>query len=216
MIPLFHDFSDATVLIFGGGPVGARKARRFAAEARTIVVSPDFDGEFGGAELVRAAPDPESVAGWVERAAPVLVVAATGKENVNDAAAAAARERGVLHNRADRSGAREDERSVVVPATVSEGDVTAALSTGGRSPALSRHLREELESTFDGADAMAELSALVREELQAMDVPPEERRAAVRSFVRDPRVWKGLRAGSRKAKQEAVSVLADRRGDSTT
>jgi len=216
MIPLFHDFSDATVLIFGGGPVGARKARRFATEAHTIVVSPDFEGEFGGAELVRASPDPEAVSGWVERAGPALVVAATGEEKVNDAAAATARERGVLYNRADRSGAREDEGSVVVPATVSDGDVTAALSTGGRSPALSRYLRQELEESFDGAEAMAELSALVREELQQMDVPPEERRAAIRSFVRDPRVWKGLRAGSRKANQEAVSVLADRRGDSTT
>ncbi len=40
MIPLLHDFADATVLIFGGGPVGARKARRFAREATVVVVSP--------------------------------------------------------------------------------------------------------------------------------------------------------------------------------
>ncbi len=49
MIPLYHDFSDETVLIFGGGPVGARKARRFAAEARVVVVSPEFGNrDFGG------------------------------------------------------------------------------------------------------------------------------------------------------------------------
>ncbi|MCL7417130.1 MAG: NAD(P)-dependent oxidoreductase, partial [Halalkalicoccus sp.] len=28
MIPLLHDFTDRTVLVFGGGRVGARKARR--------------------------------------------------------------------------------------------------------------------------------------------------------------------------------------------
>lgn len=42
MIPLVHDLSDETVVVFGGGPVGARKAHRFAREARTVVVSPEF------------------------------------------------------------------------------------------------------------------------------------------------------------------------------
>jgi len=44
VIPLFHDFTDETVLVFGGGPVGARKARRFAAEADVVVVSPGVRG----------------------------------------------------------------------------------------------------------------------------------------------------------------------------
>jgi hypothetical protein len=39
MIPLLHDFTGATVLVFGGGTVGARKARRFASEADVVVVS---------------------------------------------------------------------------------------------------------------------------------------------------------------------------------
>jgi precorrin-2 dehydrogenase/sirohydrochlorin ferrochelatase len=217
MIPLFHDFSGATVLVFGGGRVGARKARRFAAEADVVVVSPEFsDDDFGGAELVRGAPESGDVGGWVGRVEPALVVVATDSGPVNDAAAAAAREAGALVNRADESGARADVRSVVVPATVSDGDVTAAVSTGGRSPALSRHLRAELEETFAGADAMAELSALFRSEMKERGVPPEDRRAAVRTLVSDPRVWKGLRAGSRKANQEAVSVLEGLRGDSTT
>jgi len=217
MIPLFHDFTDTTVLVFGGGRVGARKARRFATEARVVVFSPAFaDADFGGAELVRTAPEPADVRDAVSRADPALVVAATDREDVNDAAVAAAREANALVNRADRSGARERADSVVVPATVEDGPVTAALSTGGRSPALSRHLREELEDELSGAGAMAELSALLRAELKATDATPEERRTAIRTFVRDPRVWKGLRAGSRKSRQEAVSVLAEHQGDSTT
>ncbi|CQR53905.1 Siroheme synthase [Haloferax massiliensis] len=92
MIPLVHDLSDETVVVFGGGPVGARKARRFAREARTVVVSPEFgDRDFGDAELVRAAPKPEEVPSWVERFGPALVVAATDDDAVNDAVVAAAR-----------------------------------------------------------------------------------------------------------------------------
>ncbi len=78
MIPLMHDFEGETVLVVGGGPVGARKARTFATEASVVVLSPEFaDRAFADAEKVRAAPDPEDAEEWVERTDPALVVAAT-------------------------------------------------------------------------------------------------------------------------------------------
>ena len=144
MIPLLHDFEGQTVLVVGGGRVGARKARRFAREADVVVLSPDFaDADFGGAERVRASPDPGAVGEWVDRTDPALVVAATDDEAVNDAVAAAARERNSLVNRADQAGER-DPGSVVVPATVRDAAVVVAVATGGRSPALSRALRERI------------------------------------------------------------------------
>ncbi|PSP70978.1 siroheme synthase [Halobacteriales archaeon QH_9_66_26] len=227
MIPLFHDFSGSTVLVFGGGRVGARKARRFAREARTVVVSPDFgDREFGGAERVRAVPGPMAVPGWFDRADPALAVAATDDSPVNDAIARAARERGVLLNRADRStdddpaesdadsdsdGNDGDEwaREVVVPATVRDDPVTLAVATGGRSPALSRHLRERFEEEFAGAGAMAELSGQLRTELRERGVAPSERRAAIRAVVRSERVWKALGDSGPSGWTEAQSVIED-------
>ena len=227
MIPLFHDFSGSTVLVFGGGRVGARKARRFAREARTVVVSPDFgDREFGSAERVRAVPGPMAVPGWFDRADPALAVAATDDGQVNDAIARAARERGVLLNRADRStgddpaesdadsdrvGNDGDERAreVVVPATVRDNPVTLAVATGGRSPALSRHLRERFEEEFAGAGAMAELSGQLRTELRERGVAPSERRAAIRAVVRSERVWKALGDSGPSGWTEAQSVIED-------
>ena len=225
MIPLYHDFTGRTVLVFGGGPIGARKARRFAAEARVVVVSPAFDGDgFGGAELVRARPAPEDVSGWFDRAAPALAVAATDDDAVNDAVAAAARERGVLVNQADRSAATGGDESgaaagpvgppvdVVVPATVADGDVRVAISTGGRSPALAKYLREQVESTVDGAGRMAELTGDLRAELRSSDLGPSARRDAVRAVVRDSEVWKGLRTGTPNPRQEATRVIQDTTG----
>ncbi|MEF8828740.1 MAG: NAD(P)-dependent oxidoreductase, partial [Haloarcula sp.] len=53
MIPLMHDFEGETVLVVGGGPVGARKARTFAAEADVVVLSPEFaDRSFADAGKV--------------------------------------------------------------------------------------------------------------------------------------------------------------------
>jgi precorrin-2 dehydrogenase/sirohydrochlorin ferrochelatase len=239
VIPLLHDFEGETVLVFGGGPVGARKARRFAREARVVVVSPTFGGDaggtddgdadagddgtddgdadagddgrrdFGGADLVRAAPGPDDVGGWLDRAAPALVVAATGDEAVNAAVASAAADRGILVNRADRAGER-DAGSVVVPATVEDDPVTVAVATGGRAPALSTHLRERIEAEIEGAGAMADLVGDLRAELKTAGVAPAERRDAVRAVVRSSRVWKGLRAGTSKARAEADRVIRDR------
>lgn len=224
MIPLLHDFAGQVVLVFGGGPVGARKARRFGREARVVVVSPAFaDREFApeerrepdaGVELVRAAPLPADVGTWLDRARPALVVAATDDEAVNEAVAREARERGVLVNRADRSGDRA-AGSVVVPATVRSDPVLVAVATGGSAPALSRYLRERLGEEVAGAGEMASLVAEIRSELKARDAPPERRRAAVRAVVRAEDVWKHLGSETGKARRTADGIVAAELGDST-
>lgn len=224
MIPLLHDFTGEVVLVFGGGPVGARKARRFGQEARVVVLSPAFcDREFrpeerrdpeAGVELVRAAPAPEDVGAWFDRAEPALAVAATDDEAVNAAVAREAGARGVLVNRADRSGER-DAGSVVVPATVREDPVVVALATGGSAPALSRYLREQVGEELDGAGGMASIASDVREDLKRREVSPEDRRRAVRSVVRDAGVWKHLGSDTDKARRTADAVVADELGDHT-
>jgi precorrin-2 dehydrogenase/sirohydrochlorin ferrochelatase len=208
VIPLLHDFTDARVLVFGGGHVGARRARTFAREAEVVVVSPTFtDGSFGTAERVRASPTPEDIAGWLDRVEPALVVAATDDERVNDAIATTARERAVLVNRADRAGER-DVGSVAVPATVREEPVVVGISTGGTSPALSRVLRERIETGIEGAGELARITGELRAELRETH-SPTERRAAVRRVVRSERVWKTLGDGSAKTEQVVNEVVTD-------
>jgi precorrin-2 dehydrogenase/sirohydrochlorin ferrochelatase len=213
MIPLYHDFTDETVLVVGGGPVGARKARRFAREADVVVVSPEFPAEdYGDAERVRAAPGPEDVEEWFDRTDPALAVAATNDGAVNAAVESVARERDVLVNRADRSGGR-DPGSVVVPATVRDGDVVVSISTGGASPALAKELRRRIESELEGAGELAEVTADLRAELKARDLSPEERRRAVRAVVQSPQVWKDLGTGRSKRQRTVDAVVNAALGD---
>ena len=214
MIPLYHDFTDATVLIFGGGSVGARKAKRFAAEADVVVVSPAFDDRFENAdfptvERVRAAPTPTDVSPWFDRIGPALAVAATDDSDLNAAVANAAADRDVLVNRTDRAGERS-VGSVVVPATIEDGSVSVAISTGGQSPALSRYLRAQLESEIENAGAMAELTGRLRAELKESE-PPATRRAMLRAVVRSPAVWKALHTGIANAEKEATRLMQDHR-----
>ncbi len=212
VIPLYHDFSDETVLVFGGGSVGARKARRFVSQTRVVVISPAFDDQFDDPELsavepIRAAPSPEAVAEWIDRFEPALVVAATDNTELNAALEQAASDRSILINRTDQSGERA-VGSVVVPATVQDGPVSVAISTGAKSPALSRYLRQQIEREIEHAGEMAELTAELRSELQSTDRSPANRRAAVRSVVRSPDVWKALHTGATKASKEAERLMA--------
>ena len=218
MIPLFHDFRDESVLVVGGGSVGARKARRFAAEADVTVLSPEFgDREFGDADRVRTAPGPADATDWVARVDPALVVAATDDAAVNAAFADAAREAGALVNRADESESGDSTDrgadSVVVPATAGEDPVTVAVSTGGRSPALSKYLREQVEAEFAGAGGMAALTGDLRTELRDAGLSPAERRDAVRAVVRSEPVWKALRTGDSNPRERAEAAVRRAVGD---
>ncbi len=217
MIPLYHDFRGETVVIFGGGSVGYRKAQRFATEARVIVVSPKFDPRFAdldseSIELIRAAPAAAAVGSWIDRCEPALVVIATNNTEINDAIDTAASERGVLRNNAAMSGERS-ARSVVVPATVSDGPVTVSISTGANSPALAKYLRQQLEDKIDGAGELAALTSELREELKKSELSPQQRRDAIRAVVRSEAVWKALHSGDTKAKKEATRVITETVGD---
>ncbi len=209
MIPLMHDFEGERVLVFGGGSVGARKARRFTREADVVVVSPRFDAsEYGDSQLVRAAPTTDTVDDWLQWAEPALVVAATDERELNEAIHASAREREILCNRADQSGSR-DVGSVVVPATVRDGPVVVSVSTDGTSPVVSRYLRQQLEETIDGAGEMAKLTADLRTELTG-----PARNKALREVVTSEDVWKALDTEGANSRQVATDVIADVTGDS--
>ena len=179
MIPLVHDFRGERVLVFGG------------------------------ATRLRGAPDPGEVGEWIDRVDPALVVAATDDTTVNAALEDAATERGLLVNRADRSGER-DPGSVVMPATARDDPVVVAIATGGRAPVLSGFLREDVETLIEGTGALADLLGDLRDELEERAVPTRKRRRALRAVVEDATVREALREGDReRAREEAVGIVEE-------
>jgi siroheme synthase-like protein len=90
-----------------------------------------------------------------------LCVAASGDPETRAAVCREARDRGVLVNVMDDV----EHCDFAAPALVRRGDLLIAISTGGRSPALARRLREELEGRFgDEWAAVLDLLAEVRAE----------------------------------------------------
>jgi len=83
--------------------------------------------------------------------------------------AAEAKAAGVFLNVVDRPALC----SFIVPAIVSQGDLTLAISTGGASPALAKKIRYTLEQSFGPEyDLALRLLARVREQVVRTGLPP--------------------------------------------
>jgi precorrin-2 dehydrogenase/sirohydrochlorin ferrochelatase len=93
--------------------------------------------------------------------------------------------------------------------------VVVSVSTGGTSPALSRHLRERVEDVVDDAGAMARLTGRLRRRLRDTDVSAGDRRDAVRAVVANDGVWTALEDDTA-ARERAASVVSEVTGDTWT
>ncbi len=145
-------------VVVGGGQVAARKVEALlAAGAAVTVISPALDPHLE--ELVQTA-----CVEWLCRAyqdgdleGAFLVISATDNPDVNQAVWQEAERRGCLVNVVD-----EPERcNFIVPAVVRRGEVLAALTTGGASPALAHRLRQRLEAWL--TPGYADLAAILAE-----------------------------------------------------
>ena len=140
--PIYLDIEDHAVLIIGGGNVCARKAETMMKYgARVTIVSPEFTGEIeawardGQLALKRKRYDASDLEGAT------IVIASTDDTSVNEQIAADCRARRIPVNVVDVTPLCE----FIVPAIIDKGSVHIAISTGGKSPALARTLKEDLQ-----------------------------------------------------------------------
>ncbi|MCP4540213.1 MAG: bifunctional precorrin-2 dehydrogenase/sirohydrochlorin ferrochelatase [Chloroflexi bacterium] len=144
-ITLVH-LHRARCLVVGGGKVAARKVvGLITTDAQVVVISPvlcerlELLAECGDIEVMRR----DYCSGDLEET--FLVIAATDDPAVNHQIWEEAQEQGVLINVVDDP----PHCTFIAPAVVRQGPLTLAISTGGRCPALARHLREQFEQEFD-------------------------------------------------------------------
>lgn len=131
--------------VIGGGHVAYRKVKALLkAKASVTVISPVLIEEL--AQLVERADIIYSAKFYSQGDlnAYFLVICATDNSEVNQKAALEAKENGSLVNVVDN----ESFSDFTVPAQVRRGDLLFTVSTGGKSPALSRQLRAELAGTY--------------------------------------------------------------------
>jgi siroheme synthase-like protein len=140
--PVFLDIEDHAVLIIGGGEVCTRKAETMMRYgARVTIVSPSFTDEIeqwsrdGSVTLRRKHYDEADLA------EASIVIASTDDACINARIARDCRRRKLPVNVVDVPHLCE----FIVPAIVETGSIQVAISTGGKSPALARTLKEDLK-----------------------------------------------------------------------
>lgn len=143
--PVYLNIEERRCLVIGGGSVATRKVQALLeCGAAVQVVSPDLT-----AELMEIHEAGKII--WVARAyqpgdlsEAFLVIAATDDSEVQARIFAEAEEKNILLNVADVPR----WCNFILPATVRQGDLSIAVSTSGKSPALARNLRQNLEKNY--------------------------------------------------------------------
>lgn len=177
-------------VVAGGGGVATRKVLALLeAGAAVHVVSPALSEELAAlATAGRISAERRPYAPGDARGA-FLVIAATDARAVNAAVAAEARAERALVTVCDDPAAGD----LVGVAAIRRGDLTVTISTEGRSPALARLLREEIEALLTPDRlALLDLMAAERQRAQAagVTISAEQWRAAA-----TPELLALLRAG---------------------
>lgn len=179
LFPLFLRLVAKDVLVVGAGSVAERKIQDLVeAGASVRVVAPEATPSVealatqGSVDLVRRGFTETDVDGaW-------LVIAATRDADVQRRACAAADERRIFAVAVDDP----PNGSAYSASVIRRGPVTAAISTSGEAPALSRLLREVLEQALPDAEWIEAARAL-REKWRNESAPMTSRFAdLVRAF----------------------------------
>ena len=201
--PICLNLQGRKCLIVGGGAVAGRKAADLiAAGAAVTVISPELISQLrdwtdaGKLKWISRQYQQGDVNGFF------LAFCATDSVEVNRLIAQEAKNTGVLANVADDP----DLCGFTVPATMRQGDLTIAVSTNGKSPAVAREVRKELALRYGPEyGEYLELVAALRKEWKQKEPCCANRQARWRGFQGfDLEVLRLLRAGCRKEAEERI------------
>lgn len=163
-------------LVVGGGRVAERKVKSLLdCNAEVIVVSPELSeglrqlAEEGKIRHRAGEYTSEDLNGVF------IVISATNSQELNRKVAIDCFARNIPINAVDDP----EYCSFIVPAVVKRGDLSISISTGGKSPALARRIRQDLEQQYGNEYAiLLEYLGQVRKDVLER-IPGQEQREKI-------------------------------------
>ena len=177
--PINLKIDDMKIVIIGGGKVAYSKCMNFLAfNKKVLVVSKEFVKEFEEikeqVEIVKGAYNEK----YIKDA--FVVVAATNNKEVNHQIGTYCRQHNKLVNVVDD----KELSNFTVPSFVKRGDLLLSVSTGGKSPSLSRKIRKDLEEVYDDSyEEYVELLGQAREMIIENTSDIKERRKRLKELL---------------------------------
>lgn len=182
--PILLDLEDKRALVVGGGQVAERKIETLLGFGASVSLSSKKltdkirrlveEGKirYLGTEFQER--DLEGV---------FLVIAATNDKELNHRVSELAKMRGLLINAVDQPL----DCNFIVPSIVKRGDLLLAVSTSGKSPALAKKLRKDLERQFgEEYEIFLTLMGRLRETVLSMGFSQEENSRIFHEVVTSP------------------------------
>jgi len=179
--PAYLDIRNRRCLVVGGGGVGTRKVKTLLdCGARVTIISSQASRQLQKltdnerVRIKKRSYQPGDLEGMF------LVIGATDDEKLNRQISQDAEGRGLLCNIVDRP----EICNFILPSIVQRGDLTISISTAGRSPAMAKKLRQDLEKQYgeEYADFLRLMGA-IRQKLLRQAHEPEAHKSLFEQLI---------------------------------
>ena len=198
--PVLLDVQNRKCLVVGGGSVGTRKVMTLVdCGARVTVVSPEVTTQMLQLADNRAIKLKKRPYRSLDLEGMFLVIGATNDEGLNRQINKDAHRLNKLYNIADLPEAC----NFILPSLVNRGDLIIAISTSGKSPALSKKLRKDLENKFGEEYAgFLQLMGAIRQKLLS-----KNNDSNARKYIFEQLIARGLIGMVKNRKEEEINSL---------
>ena len=206
--PMFVDLEGRRCVVVGGGPIATDKVEKLVEHGAAVrLVSPQITSELARmvdegaiAEHRQRTYRPEDLEGCF------LVIAATNLDPINRMVWQDAEARNMVCNVVDAPPLC----NFIVPSIVRRGELALAISTGGASPVVAKHIRRQLEDAYGPEwEALVTLLRGVRDELKDRYLDMPSRRDAVERLLETDvvrRLADGDEAGARELAHRVLDI----------
>lgn len=204
MLPVMLDIRDRKIVFFGGGTIANRRMEMLLDAGASITVLDREERKNNTLEndsrikFIRIDLEEENFLQYISESD--LIFISTDNKTLNDRIHREAKKKGKLVNRADGGG------DFIIPAQMHIGEIKIAISTGGNSPAMAKHLKEKIKECITQEDLMMiQLQDFVRERLITRVDNQKEREKILKYILVNPKIIQFLKDNDMEnAKKHAI------------
>ncbi|GAB6162342.1 bifunctional precorrin-2 dehydrogenase/sirohydrochlorin ferrochelatase [Desulfothermus naphthae] len=181
--PVFLDLKNKECLVVGAGSVGKRKIEILckAAPKKILVVDPYVSNDFQKS-LPKFVEVKNREFQEKDLDNKFLVIVATNNLELNKRISKLCHDRNILCNVVDRPNLC----SFIVPSIVDKDVIEIAISTGGKSPAMSRYLKKIIENAIgDELVTLTKILGKMRPIIISQNKMSDENKKIFNSFIED-------------------------------